>query len=156
DISQSGATLNGSANPGGAAVLTHFDFGTTPAFGDSTPETRSDVASIPTAFDAILSGLTPDETVHFRAVARTDFVTVDGADQRCEVPNTPPTISIDDPPDKVTGKDLGKGRRLTVQLTVSEPATITLDLLNRRRKSIRQVTINQPTAGTFAAQISLK
>ena len=156
DISQSGATLNGSANPGGAAVLTHFDFGTTPAYGNSTPETRSDVASIPTAFDAILSGLTPDETVHFRAVARTDFVTVDGADQSFEVANTPPTITIDDLPAKVTGKDLGKGRRLTVQLTVSEPATITLELLNRRGKSIRQVTIDRTTAGSFDAQISLK
>ena len=42
-----------------------------------------------------------------------------------------------------------------MHLTVSEPATITLDILNRKGKSRRQVTLNQ-SAGSFAAQISLK
>ena len=48
--------------------------------------------------------------------------------------NTPPTVSIDDLPDKVKAKQLGRGRLLTVQLTVSEPATITLDILNKKGK----------------------
>src|SRR5262249_53946660 len=72
DITDSSATLNGSANPGGAAVLSHFDFGTTTAYGSSTADARLDVASIPVAFDATVSALTQNETVHFRAVARTD------------------------------------------------------------------------------------
>src|SRR5262245_6081313 len=42
DISQTDATLNGSANPGGAAILTHSDFGN----GNSTPDARLDVASV--------------------------------------------------------------------------------------------------------------
>jgi hypothetical protein len=156
DISDTDATLNGSANPGGAAVLTHFDFGPTPAYGTSTADARLDVASIATAFDATLSGLTQSETVHFRAVAKTDFVTIDGPDQSFVVANTPPTVSIDDLPDRVKRKELGKGRLLTVQLTVSEPATITLDILNNRGQSLRQVTLNQTSAGSFEAQISLK
>ena len=123
DISETDATLNGSANPGGAAVLTRFDFGATTAYGTSTADARLDVASVATAFDATLSGLTQDATVHFRAVAKTDFVTVEGPDQSFVVANTPPTVSIDDLPDEVRGKDLGSGRLLTVQLTVSEPAT---------------------------------
>ena len=63
--------------------------------------------------------------------------------------NTPPTVSID-------GNQLGRGRLLTVQLTVSEPATITLDLLDRKGRFIRQVTLNRTSAGPFTAQISLK
>jgi hypothetical protein len=132
DISETDATLNGSANPGGAAILTHFDFGAT------------------------VSGLAQGEAVHFRAVAKTDFVTVDGPDQSFVVENTPPTVSIDDLPDEVRRKDLGDGRLLTVQLTVSEPVTVTLDLLSRKGKPLRQVILNQTSAGSFAAQISLK
>jgi uncharacterized protein YfaS (alpha-2-macroglobulin family) len=43
-----------------------------------------------------------------------------------------------------------------VQLTVSEPATITLEILNKQGSSLRQVTLTQPSAGSFEAQISLK
>jgi hypothetical protein len=156
DISDTDATLNGSANPGGAAVLTHFDFGPTPAYGTSTADARLDVASIAATFDATLSGLTQSGTVHFRAVAKTDFVTVDGPDQSFMAVNTLPTVSIDDLPDKVKRKQLGKGRLLTVQLTVSEPAMITLEILNNKGQSLRQVTLSQTSVGSFDAQISLK
>ncbi|MGH7894611.1 MAG: hypothetical protein ACREQL_08075, partial [Candidatus Binatia bacterium] len=140
-----------------AAILTHFDFGATTAYGSSTADARLDVASVATAFDATVSGLTQSATVHFRAAAKTDFVTVDGPDQSFVVANTPPTVSIDDLPDKVKKrKQLGRGRLLTVQLTVSEPATITLDILNKKGQSLRQVTLNQTSAGSFAAQISLQ
>ena len=156
DVSETAATLNGSANPGGAAVLTHFDFGPTMAYGSSTADGRLDVASVARAFAAPVSGLTPGATVHFRAAAKTDFVTANGDDRSFVVANTPPTVSIDDLPLKVKGKQLGKGRLLTVQLTVSEPARITLDVLNRRGRSVRQATIDQASAGSFDAQISLK
>jgi hypothetical protein len=156
DVSHTDATLNGSANPGGAAILTHFDFGPTTAYGTSTADARLGVASVATTFDATVSGLTDGATVHFRAVAKTDFVSVDGPDQSFVVLNTPPTVSIDDLPDKVKRKQLGRGRMLTVQLTVSEPATVTLDLVNKKGKTRREVTLNQASAGSFAAQISLK
>jgi hypothetical protein len=156
DVSETDATLNGSANPGGAALLTHFDFGATTAYGTSTADARLDVASAATAFDATVSGLTRGVTVHFRAAAKTDFVTIDGPDQTFVVVNTPPTVSIDDLPDKVKRKQLGRGRLLTVQLTVSEPATIELDVLNKKGKTLRQVTLDETGAGSFEAQISLR
>ena len=136
--------------------MTRFDFGATTAYGTSTADAHLDVASVATAFDTTVSGLTQSETVHFRAVAKTDFVTVNGNDQSFVVVNTPPTVSIDDLPDKVKRKQLGRARLLTVQLTVSEPATITLDISTRKGKSLRQVTLNQTSAGSFAAQVSLK
>jgi hypothetical protein len=156
EIAETHATLNGSANPGGAAILTHFDFGATTAYGTSTADARLDIANVTTPFDATASGLTQSETIHFRAVAKTDFVTVDGPDQSFQVVNTPPIVSIDDLPDKVKREQLSRGRLLTVQLTVSEPAMITLDLLNGKGQSLRQVILSRTSAGSFKAQVSLK
>jgi hypothetical protein len=156
DITDTDATLNGSADPGGAAILTHFDFGATIAYGASTANVTLDVASVARDFDAMVSGLTQNATVHFRAVAEPDFVAVEGPDQSVVVANTPPTVSIDDLPTRVRVRRLGQDRLLTVQLTVSEPATITLELLNKRGKSLRQVTLDQASAGSFVAQISLR
>jgi hypothetical protein len=72
------------------------------------------------------------------------------------VANTPPTVSIDDLPDKVKRKDLESGRLLTLHITVSEPATITLEILNGRGTSLRQTTLTRTSAGAFEAQISLR
>jgi hypothetical protein len=72
------------------------------------------------------------------------------------VANTPPTVSIDDLPDKVRRKELGPGRLLTLHLTVSEPATITLDILNKQRTSFRRATLTRTSAGSFETQISLR
>jgi hypothetical protein len=72
------------------------------------------------------------------------------------VGNTPPIISIDDLPDTVKRKDLEGGRLLTLHLTVSEPATITLDILNKRGTSLRQTTLSRTIAGSFEAQLSLR
>src|SRR5262249_14485422 len=132
------------------------DFGPTTAYGSNTADARLDVASVPVAFDATVSGLTQNETVHFRAVARTDFVTIDGPDQSFVVANTPPAVSIDDLPDEVRGKDLEKGRVLTVGLTVSEPAIVTLDVLTKKGRILQEVSVDRATAGSFDAQISLK
>jgi hypothetical protein len=70
------------------------------------------------------------------------------------ITNTPPTISIDDLPFTVKRNDLADGRQLTVHLTVSEPARITLDILDRQGALLRRTTLNQGSAGTFATQIT--
>jgi len=56
----------------------------------------------------------------------------------------------------VKRKDTGRGRLLTLHITVSEPATITLDILNGRGRSLRQTTLTRTSAGSFAAQIALR
>jgi hypothetical protein len=156
DVTDTQATLNGSANPGGAAVATHFELGPTPAYGTSTPDARLDVASAATAFDAAVAGLPTGSTVHFRVLAQTDFVTVAGADASFVVVDTPPAVSIDDLPRGLRGRDLGRGRLLTVHVTVSEAATVTVELINRGGRSLRQVTVGRPDAGQFAVQVPLK
>jgi hypothetical protein len=72
------------------------------------------------------------------------------------VTNTPPTVSIDDLPAKVRRRDTGRDRLLTLHITVSEPATIALDILNGRRTSLRQTTLTRTSAGSVEAQISLR
>jgi hypothetical protein len=56
----------------------------------------------------------------------------------------------------VKRNDLADGRQLTVHLTVSEPARITLDILDRQGALLRRTSLNQGSAGTFATQISLR
>jgi hypothetical protein len=72
------------------------------------------------------------------------------------VGNTPPTVSIDDLPATVKRTDLASGRLLTLHITVSEPATITLDILNGQGTSLRRTTLTRTSAGSFEAQISLR
>ena len=72
------------------------------------------------------------------------------------VANTPPTVSIDDLPHIVKRGHLASGRLLTLHLTVSEPATITLEILSGRGTFLRRTALTRTTAGSFEAQISLR
>src|SRR4029077_11739766 len=76
DVTSSGATLHGSANPGGAATKVHFEFGATTAYGSSTDVGLLATGIAPASFDAALTGLDEGSTLHFRAVAQSDFVTI--------------------------------------------------------------------------------
>jgi hypothetical protein len=42
-----------------------------------------------------------------------------------------------------------------VQLTVSEPVNVTLEILSRKGKTLGEVTLDQVGAGSFDARISL-
>ena len=89
-ITTSAATLNGSANPQGAAVRVSFQFGPTTAYGQSTDVQTLPVGDMPGAFSAQLTGLAAGTTIHYRAVASTDFGTFTGADQTLTTTSTPP------------------------------------------------------------------
>jgi hypothetical protein len=80
-VSESAATVSGSANPEGAAVNVSFDYGTTTAYGQSTPPQRLGPDNSPDSFTAALSGLPAGTTIHYRAVAVSDFGKVVGSDQ---------------------------------------------------------------------------
>jgi hypothetical protein len=81
-VTQSSASVAGAVNTDGARTLMHFDFGTTTAYGASTPgQLLAPAAGTATPFSALLTGLPAGTTIHYRAVAQTDFGTVDGPDQ---------------------------------------------------------------------------
>jgi hypothetical protein len=90
NIGTSTATLAGAVNPQGARVNASFQFGTTTAYGQATPPQTlgADTASDP--FTAALTGLPAGTTIHYRAVATSDFGTVAGPDQTLSTSASPP------------------------------------------------------------------
>jgi hypothetical protein len=156
DVTSSSATLHGSANPGGAATHVHFDYGSTTAYGTSSPVGLLPAGIVPASFDAALTGLTEGATVHFRAVAQSDFVTIAGADQSFEVVNLPPVASLGSLPKKIHLRKLGRSRVLGVPVQLSEPASVTIALQRgRRQKVVRTTTVDAPS-GASVIPFSLK
>jgi hypothetical protein len=105
-VTQTSATLNGSVNPAGAPVTVHFDFGPSPSYGSSTAAQTLGAATSATGFSAALTGLAPSTTIHFRAVAQSDFGTFTGGDQvltTAAVPTPTPTPTNDEPHSKIKG-----------------------------------------------------
>lgn len=127
-ISTTSATLNGSVNPQGAAVKVSFEFGTSTAYGQSTPVQTLGVGNSPVAFTAALTGLPAGTVIHYRAVATSDFGTLAGADQ------TLTTTSPSPPPYTVGTVTVGhaqvSGTTAAVKLTCTgAPCQLTLNLI---------------------------
>jgi hypothetical protein len=80
-VSGSSATVSGTVNPQGASVNVSFQFGTTTAYGQSTAVQKTGPDSTADQFSAQLTGLPANTTIHYRAVASSDFGTFVGADQ---------------------------------------------------------------------------
>jgi hypothetical protein len=129
-ITTSAATVSGTVNPEGAAVRVHFDFGTSTAYGQSTATQTVGVGNAPAAFTAALSGLPAGTTVHYRAVASSDFGTFTGADQ------TLTTNSVTNPPAPGATITVGHakmdGKTVAVKVTCSgAPCQVMLNLSTR-------------------------
>jgi Ca2+-binding RTX toxin-like protein len=80
-ITDTGANVAGLVNPRGSATTYTFEFGTTTAYGASTPATDAGSANGDQAVGAVLSGLTGDTTYHYRVVATNAGGTTVGADR---------------------------------------------------------------------------
>ena len=68
-ITATGATLNGTINPSGDETTYWFEYGPTTAYGSSTLPASAGAGSIEQAASAVVSGLDPGTTQHFRLVA---------------------------------------------------------------------------------------
>jgi CSLREA domain-containing protein len=65
----SGTTLNGTVNPNLRDAVYHFEFGRTTAYGSSTPATDAGSGGSAVPATAVLTGLSPRVTYHYRLVA---------------------------------------------------------------------------------------
>ncbi|HJS93602.1 MAG TPA: hypothetical protein VJ741_05020 [Solirubrobacteraceae bacterium] len=159
-ISTSAATVSGTVNPEGAAVKVHFDFGTTTAYGQSTAAQTVGVGNAPAAFSAALAGLPAGTTVHYRAVASSDFGTFAGADQTLttsSVTTTPPppahgTVTV--------GHAKVNGKTVAVRITCGNaPCKVTLKLTahgrHHRRVGVGSTTVTLNAGQTRIVRISL-
>jgi hypothetical protein len=113
-IGQSTATVSGSVNPEGARATVSFQFGATTAYGQTTPGQTTGPDNAADAFSAALTGLPAGTTIHYRAVATSDFGTQVGADQ---------TLTTQSPP-VVPGK-ASAGHARVSGTAVSAPITCT-------------------------------
>jgi CSLREA domain-containing protein len=97
-VSKTAATLNATVTPNTlkpAAAVYHFEWGTTAAYGNSTPSSITATGSGSNAVSAILTGLLPDTTYHFRIVAtNADGGSTTGADQTFRTAPNPPAKPI--------------------------------------------------------------
>jgi hypothetical protein len=83
-ISSTGATLNATINPNGSATTTHFEYGTTTAYGSVTPDDSASAGAGQgdIGVSAAVTALTPGTTYHFRVVASNGTGgDINGADQ---------------------------------------------------------------------------
>ena len=155
------ATLSGSVDPTGAPTTYHFEYGTTTAYGHTTPaaDAGSGTAGVPAA--AAPSGLSPGTTYHYRIVASNAGGVTYGADRTfttAAAPVVPPTATPSTTPTPPAQPFAGVGlvsRRLSyarraVMVTLSCPAgTIgrcsgyTRLTARARRSSARPVTLGR-------------
>ena len=79
-ITETGATLNGQANPNGKQTTVRFDYGTTTSYGNQTTNQVIPAGLSPVATNAPLASLQADTTYHYRLVATSAAGTSTGAD----------------------------------------------------------------------------
>jgi hypothetical protein len=100
-LGQTGARLLAKLNPHGSDTTYHFEYGTTTAYGQSTPEGASVGSDFSDhAASTSLSGLAPDTAYHFRVVATNSAGTTDGPDQTFTT--APPALIDVQPPTGMT------------------------------------------------------
>ena len=90
-IASFSATLNGSLNPHGLTTTVSFQYGTTTAYGSTTPM-QTQTGSTYRDITANISGLSPNTLYHFRIVATNSAGTRFGGDR------TFTTLSVTGPP----------------------------------------------------------
>ncbi|MDA8441213.1 MAG: cell wall-binding repeat-containing protein [Peptococcaceae bacterium] len=82
NITSSGATLNGTINANGDSTTVTFDYGTSTSYGSTTPASLSPVTgSTDTTVSAVITGLLPNTTYHYRVEGVNSGGTTDGLDE---------------------------------------------------------------------------
>ena len=80
NVSTSSATLNGTVTPNGLATTVVFEWGTTRAYGNTTPVQSIGDGTGGASVTANLTGLTPDTLYHYRVTAINSAGTTQGGD----------------------------------------------------------------------------
>ena len=93
-VSSTGATLNGTVNANGFSTAVSFDYGLTTAYGTNIAGTPTPVTgSSATSVSAVISGLSPGTTYHYRVNGTSSGGTSNGSDQTFTTSAAPPTVT---------------------------------------------------------------
>jgi hypothetical protein len=79
-------SLIGSANPKGSTTRGYFEWGTTPAYGNVTPNSTLGAGIVDFPFSRVLFDLAPGSTIYYRAAANNFFGTVFGEGRSVTLP----------------------------------------------------------------------
>jgi hypothetical protein len=119
-ITETAAGLNGTVDPNGSVTTYHFEYGTSAAYGLTTPENTAPEGSDPVAVRAAVEGLTRNTLYHYRLVATNAAGVSRGADRtfRTAPGPQPPTVS------STTARDVSsRTARLLTRVDPSGQAT---------------------------------
>jgi len=96
-VTQTGATLNGVVNPGGAESKYYFEYGPTESYGSRTPEATVASGTAGVEVSKSITGLAANTTYHFRLVATNSSGTGYGGDKsfQTQASGFPATESLD-------------------------------------------------------------
>jgi hypothetical protein len=104
-VTATSATLNGTVNPNGSATSWHFEYGTTTAYGQTTPAQNAGSGTSNLGVSATVASLQAGKTYHFRIVATSTGGTSAGADATFSTPApgaSPPAVTTS-PATGITG-----------------------------------------------------
>jgi hypothetical protein len=93
DPSANGVAISGTVNPRGSPTSYWFEYGTTTAYGLTTPSDSAGSASSSSGVAADLSGLEAVTTYHYRLVAENAGGRTNGGDRQFTTKGIPPTVS---------------------------------------------------------------
>ena len=160
------ATVSGAVNPAGATTKVFFEFGTSTGYGQTTSAQLLAPSNSTVPFAAALSGLPANTTIHYRAVAASDFGNFAGSDQTLKTNAVPPSgpTAVKAAVTRATVK----GNTATTHVTCTGPAgskcTVTLKLtvtelfrhhrlvgLTARSKTTRKVLVVGSATVTLGA-----
>ena len=97
-VTSQSATLSGSVNARGAPTTYRFEYGTTTAYGRSTPATAAGSGTTAVAIAATVGGLSPATTYHYRIVAANPGGVTEGSDRTFTTTVTPAPPPATQPP----------------------------------------------------------
>jgi len=106
-VTQTSAALNGSITPNGDSTTGWFEWGTTVAYGDTTPVRSLGNGSNPVQLSELITGLLPNTSYYFRAVGQNANGTKYSATRvftTLPPPSNPTMISVRDIPADQGGK----------------------------------------------------
>jgi hypothetical protein len=93
-VTSIGATLNAAVNPQKLATTVRFEYGTSTAYGTSTPDQALPAGSATVPVSAAISGLKPNTRYNFRAVATSAAGVKRGSNRTFTTPKAPTGVAI--------------------------------------------------------------
>jgi hypothetical protein len=160
-VSSTGATLGGTVNPLNLPTSYVVEYGTTTAYGRTTPAVSAGSGNTATAVSQTVTGLAPGTTYHFRVVATSDGGVAAGADQTLTTAAaaSPPPGASPPPPGASTPRltprvrfriALGPKAQVLSLTVLNVPRGSRVDIRCRRGCKVSRVTVATKRTVSFS------